>query len=59
MLARLEVTGGSIRTIAVNAAFRAAAPKRAGRDGARDGGGTARVRQADRLVTPAEFGDWA
>jgi len=58
-LARLEVTGGSIRTIAVNAAFKAAA---AGTPVAMEHVMAAARREyakLERLVTPAEFGSWA
>jgi hypothetical protein len=59
VLARLEVTGGSIRTISVNAAFRAAASGSAVEMDHLMAAARREYAKLERLVTGAEFGDWA
>ena len=56
-LARLNVTGGSIRNIALNAAFRAA-EHRARFDGASAARGAPRSRKRERPLSDAETRGW-
>jgi hypothetical protein len=58
-LARLELTGGSIRTIAVNAAFKAAAADTPVAMEHVMASARREYAKLERLVTAAEFGSWA
>ena len=57
-LARLDIAGGNIRNIAVNAAFLAAAERRPVSMDDVMRAARREYRKIDRIITPAEFGDY-